>query len=103
MRQADASTLAQGYEQRDSSRDKLDRSMGQLCPEEVEVLEAIRATGAYISPSKLHAIYQRVTASADTDYDFGAAVLTMIRRGGSVAVDRTVGERVVRKQMRRAA
>ena len=87
----------QGDDQRDASRTKLAHSIGSLCPDELAVYNAVREAGGYISPSKLHAIYERVTASADADFDFGAQVLTFMRRRQSIPVDTTTGERATKR------
>jgi len=92
----------QGEAHRDASRSKLAQSMGDLCPDEVAAYRAIREAGEYISPSRLHAMYERVTANADADFDFGAHVLTYLSktRHASIPVDVAVGDRVVKRLMK---
>lgn len=68
---------------------------GEFCPHP-DVLAVVRQIG-YMQPSQirqLQRVYNRVIANADADFDFGGYVLTMLRRSGSVPVDRIVGERV---------
>ena len=87
-----------GESQRDASRNKLAQGIESLCPDELAVYNAVRAAGQYISPSRLHAIYERVTATAGTDFDFGSHVLTYLtRRHGSVPVDQATGEQAVHR------
>lgn len=72
-------------------------TMAELCPEEREVLAAIRAEGGYISPSRLHRAYLKVTANADVDYDFGELVLAITRgTSGSRRAD-PQGDRIARR------
>ena len=93
----------QGDDQRDASRDKLARSIGSPClsADERAVYNAIRAAGGYISPSRLHAIYEHVTANADVDFDFGAHVITYLTRHGSRPADLATGEKAVHHLMRK--
>ena len=91
----------QGDDQRDASRDKLASSIESLCPDERVVYDAIRAAGSYISPSRLHAIYEHVTANADVDFDFGAHVITYLTRHGSRPADLATGEKAVHHLMRK--
>ena len=89
-----------GQAPRDASRDdKLAQSAGELCPDELRALQAFHEAGVYISPSRLHAMYRRVMASTDADWDFGAHVLTYLSRNrrGSIPVDGAVGERAIKR------
>ena len=89
----------QGEAHRKANRSETAPSIGQLCPDELRVLREIRQAGGSIKPSKLHAIYERVTANADADFDFGAHVLTYLSktRHASIPADIAVGERAVRR------
>ena len=79
-------------------------SIGQLCPDELAVYNQVRDAGQYISPSRLHSLYERYRQAADVDWDFGTAVLTFLnRRGESRPVDLAVGERVTRQLQRSRA
>lgn len=89
--------------ERDASRTKLASSIGQVClsPNEKRVMRDIKAAGQYISPSRLHRIYEQVTEQMDTDFDFGPAIITYLRRHGSIPVDQQVGERAAARIDRR--
>lgn len=82
---------------RDASRTQVGPSMGELCADEIAVLEAVKASGRYISPGRLHAMYERFIEHAQSDWDFGGHVLTYLTRQGSRPVDQAVGERVARR------
>lgn len=71
--------------------------MADLCPAEVEVLQQVRDSGKYISPSRLHRMYERFIENAQSDWDFGGYVLTYLTPRGSLPVDGQVGERVARR------
>jgi hypothetical protein len=89
---------------RDASRTKLASSIGGPCPElspdEAAVLAQIRAAGQYMSPSRLHAVYERLRAAVDLDYDDPNRHFYRHARQ-SHPVDLTVGERAADRIMRR--
>lgn len=73
---------------------------GEVCPE----VEAVAREIGYVQPAKLRylqRLYNRFIENGQTDWDFGAYVLSYLRKGGevsrSVPVDGAVGERVARR------
>jgi hypothetical protein len=90
---------------RDASRIKLASSIGESCPDlcadEVAVLGQIRAAGGYVSPSRLHAMYTRLRAAADLEWDEPLRH-TRIHGHQSHPVDATVGEPAVDQIMGRS-
>ena len=88
---------------RDASRTQVGHSTGDLCPDELAVLQQVKDSGKYISPSRLHAMYGRFIENAQTDYDFGGYVLTYLTRRGSVPVDMATGERAIKRLMQMAS
>ena len=71
-------------------------SMGELCPDVLAVARDLGVTRAR-DLRHLQALYDRYTASADADWDFGAQVLTFMRRRQSIPVDTTTGERAAKR------
>ncbi len=96
-----ATTPSAGSSRPGHQPDKRGEQAGELCPDEIAVLDQIRASGEHIRPRDLHRIYQFVTANADIDYDTGSAVLTYIRNRQSHNADATVGDRVANHLLRR--
>lgn len=78
---------SQGYRGRDASRDKLALSMEDLCPDEIEAMDAIKAAGGYISPSRIHSMYEYAMAAQVSREDFAAVLTKIVGRKGSVPVD----------------
>jgi hypothetical protein len=84
---------------RDASRTKLASSVDGLCPDEAAVLAQLRAAGQYISPSRLHRMYERARAAADQSYDEpNRHFYTRARQ--SHPVDTAVGERATNRVSR---
>ncbi len=84
-----ATTQAQGHGRRDGQPEKLSpQASVELCPDELALIEAMRAAGHYLSPRKAHAIYLRTVASIPEREAF-AAVLTRIVGSQSVTADPT--------------
>ena len=71
-------------------------SMGELCPDVLAVARDLGVTRAR-DLRHLQALYDRYTAAADADWDFGAHVLTCLRGRQSVPVDIQTGERATRR------
>lgn len=90
-----ASTLPQGHSGRDASREKLASSMEDLCPDELEAMAAIKAAGGYISPSRLHSMYETAMAAQISREEFTAVLTKVVGRKGSVPVD-VMGDREAR-------
>ena len=80
-------TLPQGDRGRDASREKLALSMEGLCPDELEAMASIKAAGGYISPSRVHAMYEYAMASQISREEFTAVLTKVVGRKGSVPVD----------------
>lgn len=77
--------------------------MGELCPDEVKTLIAIRQAGGNMSPRNLHRMYKRLTASMAIDYDYGGHVLTYGKKHGSKPADVATGDRAVNNLMKKGA
>lgn len=76
-------------------------SIGSACPDTDAAIEEIWAAcvaaGTPTSRRRLRHLYSRYLENAQAEWDFGGYVLTYLsRRGESVPVDATVGERVTR-------
>lgn len=79
-------------------------SIEQPCPFHPDVIASARAIGMQRDRDLRHLqrLYDRFTANADADYDFGGHVLTYLRRRGSVPVDIATGERATKRLMKEA-
>ena len=71
-------------------------SRGELCPDVLAVARDLGVTRAR-DLRHLQALYDRYTAAADADWDFGGHVLTYLRGRQSVPVDIQTGERATRR------
>jgi len=82
-------TQAQGYRHRDGQPDKLSpEAPGELCPDELALIEEMRAAGQYLSPRRAHTIYLKTVAAIPEREEF-VPHLTRIVGDTSVTVDPT--------------
>ena len=77
-------------------------SMAPPCPQpdyHPDVLAVARQAGITRDRDLRHLqrLHDRYVASADADWDFGAQVLTFMRRRQSIPVDTTTGERAAKR------